>query len=243
MEYGWNRVLDPVTRARSISEDSYAIDNSDSASVRSERSSRSRYKQPATVRADKSPWADRILINDWKPPMHPSVASVHDEESQMEALQKHVAALKKDLVEHNELRMPMTKLVSMYGPSSVHGTDGYVWQYVPRSSNASKATGNWERRSQYILTEIVKYESYIDSLQAAMSLRLKKRGEKALERALGGAGPGPNEQGAVKPRWKGHPEEETIEESEEPPPSARTDPSSSRAHFHRREYAEAERDS
>jgi PH and SEC7 domain-containing protein len=34
------------------------------------------------------------------------------------------------------------------------------------------------------LTEIVKYASYTDSLQKAMSLRLKRRGEKALERAL-----------------------------------------------------------
>lgn len=41
-----------------------------------------------------------------------------------------------------------------------------------------KSQSNWERKSQYLLTEIVKYDSYIDSLQAAMSLRLKKRGEK-----------------------------------------------------------------
>ena len=56
-------------------------------------------------------------------------------------------------------------------------------QYQPRSSNAAKAQSNWEKKSQYLLTEIVKYDSYIDSLQAAMSLRLKKRGEKALEKA------------------------------------------------------------
>jgi PH and SEC7 domain-containing protein len=57
-------------------------------------------------------------------------------------------------------------------------------QYQSRSSNATKAQANWEKKSQYLLTEIVKYESYIDSLQAAMSLRLKRRGEKALEKAL-----------------------------------------------------------
>lgn len=51
-------------------------------------------------------------------------------------------------------------------------------QYQPRSSTAAKAQGNWEKKSQYLLTEIVKYDSYIDSLQSAMSLRLKKRGEK-----------------------------------------------------------------
>ena len=62
-------------------------------------------------------------------------------------------------------------------------TAGYQ-QYQPRSSNAQKAQSNWEKKSQYLLTEIVKYESYIDSLQAAMSLRLKKRGEKALEKEL-----------------------------------------------------------
>lgn len=41
-----------------------------------------------------------------------------------------------------------------------------------------KAQGNWEQKSQYLLREIVKYDLYIDSLQAAISLRLKKRGEK-----------------------------------------------------------------
>jgi PH and SEC7 domain-containing protein len=35
-----------------------------------------------------------------------------------------------------------------------------------------------------LLAEHVKYESYVDSLQAAMALRFKRRGEKALERAL-----------------------------------------------------------
>ena len=114
MEYGWNRVLDPVTRAKSISDEDSTFDRSDAASLRSERSNRSRFKgkdTPASLRGDKSPWHDRIIINDWKPPMPPSVPSNHDEETQMEALQKHVAALKTDLVEHNELRTPMTQLV------------------------------------------------------------------------------------------------------------------------------------
>ena len=41
-----------------------------------------------------------------------------------------------------------------------------------------KAQSNWEEKSQYLLREIVKYDLYIDSLQIAMTLRLKKRGEK-----------------------------------------------------------------
>ncbi|KAI0821612.1 hypothetical protein BC628DRAFT_1329136 [Trametes gibbosa] len=219
MEYGWNRVLDPSSRARSVSEDDYSTRDTDNQSVRSGRSGRSRFKEmAATVRADKSPWADRTSINDWKPPLPPTVASPHDEETQMEALQKHVSHLKEDLQQHNELRTPMTHL------------------YQPRSSNAQKATTNWEKKSQYLLTEIVKYESYIDSLQAAMSLRLKRRGEKALEKALTPSSDDPT----ASKGWKGQPGQETIEEGEEPPPSAGLRPSP--VHMHRRELAQAGRE-
>lgn len=41
-----------------------------------------------------------------------------------------------------------------------------------------KAQTNWEKKSRFLLAEIVKYDSYVESLKAAMSLRLKKRGEK-----------------------------------------------------------------
>ena len=59
----------------------------------------------------------------------------------------------------------------------------------------------------------MKYESYIDSLQGAMALRLKKRGEKALERALHGVVEDPY--GAGKGKWRGRPEGPAILEDEE----------------------------
>ena len=110
MEYGWNRVLDPDN-------------NSDAVSVRSCRSQRSKYSKKdfaASVRGEKSPYSDRTFINDWKPPMPPSVASVHDEEGQMDALQKHASALKEDLTQHNELRQPMTALVRCIHSDVLH---------------------------------------------------------------------------------------------------------------------------
>ncbi|KAL4254296.1 hypothetical protein ABKN59_002913 [Abortiporus biennis] len=223
MEYGWNRVLDPVTRVRSASEDNFSVRDDDNVSVRSGRSRYSKKNFSSTLRADKSPWNDRVFINDWKPPMPPSVPSNHDEETQLDALRKHVSTLKRDLTEHNELRAPMLSL------------------YAPRSSNAEKAMENWEERSRWILSEIVKYESYIVSLESAMTLRLKKRGEKALERALGAASPHDNNSSnnnsntsVGKPKWKGQPDQDTIEESEEPPPTA----TGERMNFHRREVAE-----
>ncbi|KAF8070176.1 hypothetical protein FPV67DRAFT_1005473 [Lyophyllum atratum] len=226
MEYGWNRVADPYDadpypHGRSQSDAESVKDYTDSLSVRSGRSSRSRFggwrDGSATVRATQSPWAQKTLINDWKAPLPPTVSSVHDEETQFDALKKHVSAMKKDLERHNDFREPMTAL------------------YQPRTANAMKAQSNWEKKSQWLLTEIVKYESYIESLQAAMSLRLKKRGEKALERALNGTAPSDTSSVAMKGKWTG-PEEETIREEAEP-----TTPGPGQqftAQLHRREMAD-----
>ncbi|KAH7888837.1 hypothetical protein F5I97DRAFT_1804288 [Phlebopus sp. FC_14] len=220
MEYGWSRVVDAI-HARSVSDSDTArdFDRTDTLSVRSGRSNRSKFgwrDGVATIRAPQSPWSERTFINDWKPPIPPSIFSIHDEETQLEALQKYVGTLKKDLKHHNELREPMVAL------------------YAPRSANGAKAESNWEKKSQYLLTEIVKYESYIDSLRSAMNLRLKKRGEKALERALVHASPDNDITGAATGRWKGYPDEEMIPEAGEL--SANPIPGSSR--FHRRETAE-----
>ncbi|KDQ57605.1 hypothetical protein JAAARDRAFT_78710 [Jaapia argillacea MUCL 33604] len=213
MEYGWNRVEDAVSRGRSVSEDE-ASRSTDNLSV---KSSHSKYgwKSAATVRS--SPWAERIIINDWKPALPPTVASVLDEESQLEALQKHVSSLKTDLKRHNELREPMVAL------------------YQSRSTNSQKATSNWEKKSSHLLTEIVKYESYIDSLQRAMALRLKKRGEKVLERAL--HNDTATEEGLARAAGKGKWSPDTILEGDEPmsPHSAGGRTSSL---LHRRERAE-----
>ncbi|KAL4078535.1 hypothetical protein V8B97DRAFT_1865722 [Scleroderma yunnanense] len=198
MEYGWSRVSDTL-HARSDNDGTRELDRADTLSVRSGRSNRSKFgwrDGTQTVRAPHSPWADRVYINDWKPPIPPSISSINDEETQLEALQKYVGTLKKDLKHHNELREPMVAL------------------YPPRSAHCMKAQSNWEKKSQYLLTEIVKYESYIDSLKDAMSLRLKKRGEKALERALVNASPD-NPTATIDT----HPDEGTASEGDEQPPN------------------------
>ena len=113
MEYGWNRVLDPPEQLRSMSdnESSRTVDRSDVMSVRSSRSRYGRKDGVLSTRSSQSPWADRVMINDWKAPLPPTVASVHDEETQLEALQKHVKHMSDDLKRHNGLRTPMMELV------------------------------------------------------------------------------------------------------------------------------------
>lgn len=196
MEYGWNRVDDMSMSLSSHGRGGSANAGEDAAhdamSVRSGRSTRSRFGGFSSMRSGDSPWSDKVQINEWKPPQPPSVASGLDEEGQMEALQKHVSSMKGELKVHNELREAMLDL------------------YQPRSSNANKALSNWEKKSQYLLTEIVKYESYVESLQHAMKLRLKKRGEKALDRALNNGEERPKLGSSSK--WNA----DTIPEAEEP---------------------------
>lgn len=70
---------------------------------------------------------------------------------------------------------------------------------------------NWEARSQYLLTESVKYDKYIESLKSAMKERLRRQGEKALERALQSS----SDINEGKSREVGFSEEETIHEGQE----------------------------
>jgi PH and SEC7 domain-containing protein len=108
-------------------------------------------------------------------------------------------------------------------------------QYPSRSQSAAKALSNWEKKSHYLLAEHVKYESYVDSLQAAMALRFKKRGEKALERALRSD----TAHGTSKRKRKGHLHPKTIAENEESPPVT-VDSSAAPSGRHRRELAQAD---
>lgn len=71
-----------------------------------------------------------------------------------------------------------------------------------------------------------------------MSLRLKKRGEKALEKALVNASPR-EESGEASRRWKGTPEGKGIAEEDVPTTPGQAATRSSRSSSqHRRESAE-----
>jgi PH and SEC7 domain-containing protein len=109
MEYGWNRVVDSQAQDGPDLDSIPKEDYMDTMSVKSGRSTRSRFG--SWREASSSPYSDRVFINDWKAPMPPTVASAHDEETQLDALKKHAHSMKKDLKKHNELREPMFSLV------------------------------------------------------------------------------------------------------------------------------------
>ncbi|PGH00448.1 hypothetical protein GX51_05766 [Blastomyces parvus] len=105
--------------------------------------------------------ADRIHISDWTPPQQSMMASTLPETDQLATLRKYVKHVEEELQRHNELRAAMSLA------------------FTPRHPNANKALANWERKSSYLLREIVKFRTYIDCLTAAQTLR---------EKITGGAG-------------------------------------------------------
>lgn len=109
MDYGWNKVLSGAPQE----------DTEDLASVRSGRSGHSRiskmsYTASLSRQHGMESAADRANIFDWRPPQPPSGFSTLSEDAQFEALRKHTLALQTELERHNDLRLPMLKLVSRF---------------------------------------------------------------------------------------------------------------------------------
>ncbi|RAL64618.1 hypothetical protein DID88_001651 [Monilinia fructigena] len=109
---------------------------------------------------------DRIIINDWSPPIQSMRASNLMETDQLRTLKAYVQSIEEELRKHNLLRNPM------------------LLAYTPRHPNAQKAMANWEKKSSYLLREIVKFTTYIDSLHAAETGRQRIYAERAAHRAV-----------------------------------------------------------
>ncbi|KAH7338875.1 hypothetical protein B0J17DRAFT_717311 [Rhizoctonia solani] len=88
-----------------------------------------------------------VLIDDWSAPNLPTVEAQTDAETQLEEWDKQVRMCNAEFAEHGELR---GKMMDLYRSGSVQ---------------AQKALANWEKKAQYLLTEIVKYETYAEILK------------------------------------------------------------------------------
>jgi hypothetical protein len=75
------------------------------------------------------------------------------EVDQLRALQTYVQNVEEELQRHNELRGPMSLA------------------FTSKHPNSAKAMSNWEKKSSYLLREIVKFRTYIDTLQTAQSTK------------------------------------------------------------------------
>ena len=105
---------------------------------------------------------DRVHLSDWNPPQQSMMASALMEVDQLKGLIAYVKNVEDELQKHNELRGPM------------------LLAFSPRHPNHSKAMANWERKSSYLLREIVKFRTYIDCLHGAQAQKEKIYAERAL---------------------------------------------------------------
>ncbi|EWC45570.1 hypothetical protein DRE_05428 [Drechslerella stenobrocha 248] len=123
---------------------------------------------------------DKAVIADWSPPPQSMFASPLTEVDQLKALESYVLNIEGELQKHNELRGPM------------------LLAFTPRHPNYNKAMNNWERKSSYLLKEIVKFRTYIDALTTAATSRdrvLKEKEQRAIDLS------------AVRPKLAGNPVE------------------------------------
>ncbi|KAF1928871.1 uncharacterized protein M421DRAFT_420107 [Didymella exigua CBS 183.55] len=98
---------------------------------------------------------DKVVLSDWSPPTASMMASNLMEVDQLRALTDYVKNIEGELAHHNELRAPL------------------LITFSPRHPNSSKAMANWEGKSQYLLREIVKFRTYIDTLTLAQNQKEK----------------------------------------------------------------------
>ncbi|EEP82077.1 predicted protein [Uncinocarpus reesii 1704] len=159
IEYGWSDAV--INRALAQTDDHKPMSSSGTR-VSIQSSIRSSLDQQSV--RPRLP-ADRIHISDWTPPQQSMIASSHSEEEQLTGLRSYVQYVEEELKRHNELRTAM------------------LLAFTPRHPNATKALANWERKSSYLLREIVKFRTYIDCLQAAQVQKEKFYSSPRLDEA------------------------------------------------------------
>ncbi|KAK4497099.1 hypothetical protein PRZ48_011549 [Zasmidium cellare] len=96
---------------------------------------------------------DKTTIHEWQPPSQSMMASQLMEVDQLKQLTTYVQTQEEELERHNELK---------------HAIE---LAYSPRHPNFNKSMANWQRKSDYLLREIVKFRTYIDSLTAAQKVK------------------------------------------------------------------------
>ncbi|KAF2263511.1 hypothetical protein CC78DRAFT_271119 [Lojkania enalia] len=158
IEYGWgeNVINTALIRQDSTPSTGHVSRPSMTSSIRS-----SVDHATGTVKA-RLP-GDRVTLADWSPPAQSMMASNLMEVDQLTALTNYVKNVEDELSRHNELRAPL------------------LIAFSPRHPNAAKAMANWERKSSYLLREIVKFRTYIDSLTGAQNLKDKIYTEREAE--------------------------------------------------------------
>lgn len=165
VEYGWS---ESVINAPTLTNESAPMPTVGSGPRPSlQNSVRSSIEQGGSFRP-KLP-GDKAIISDWPYPQQSMMASFLLEADQLKALLAYVKNIEEELQKHNELRSAMLLAVIIINKLSDFHMANHTIQFSLRHPNSAKAMTNWERKSSYLLREIVKFRTYIDCLQSAQA--------------------------------------------------------------------------
>lgn len=195
IEYGWSEdvlnaaLLSPVPRT-----DSSNMRPPSSARVHSPRDSSSGTSARPSIQgslrsgsmdisgrnSQRMP-GDAINLSTWTPPQQSMTRSGLREGRQLEALKAYIGSVEEDLRLHNEFRSAVDIAVSRF--CLLMKTQMLMMrQFSRRHPNHTKAMLNWERKSSYLLREIVKFRTYADALEAASTAKQRVYEERAERR-------------------------------------------------------------
>ncbi|RDA85239.1 hypothetical protein CP532_3264 [Ophiocordyceps camponoti-leonardi (nom. inval.)] len=146
-------------RMSSITSGSYRPSSTEQVSSGSPTTMTTTTATTATTRGGKL-MGDRVYIAEWTPPAQSLRPCRATEDDQLQTLTTYVKSVEAELATHTQLRNSM------------------LLAFTPRGANAGKALGNWERKSAYLLREIVKFQTYVDCLKHAV----QRKGEVYAER-------------------------------------------------------------
>ncbi|EHL02782.1 putative PH and SEC7 domain-containing protein C11E3.11c [Glarea lozoyensis 74030] len=167
IEYGWSESIVNNALVTAINDSTASRPSTSGARPSMQSSLRSRSSVDHGIGGIRARLpGDKISISDWSPPTQSMRASNLMEADQLQTLSSYVAGIEEELQKHNQLRSPM------------------LLAFTPRHPNAQKAMANWEKKSSYLLREIVKFRTYIDCLTAADACKQKVYAEREAERAL-----------------------------------------------------------
>ncbi|KAF7565419.1 SEC7 domain protein [Pyrenophora tritici-repentis] len=193
MEYGWGEnVINPalIRQDSAPSVQGHMPRPSVASSIRSSMDHGTNTPKPRLP-------GDKVVLSDWSPPASSMMASTLMEVDQLRALTDYVKNIENELSHHNELRAPL------------------LIAFSPRHPNAAKAMANWERKSQYLLREIVKFRTYIDTLSTAQAAKQKIYAEReAREKEMEDSDRGAETDTSAK-----FTEDDGAQEASEPPAS------------------------
>ncbi|KAJ1826370.1 hypothetical protein LPJ56_002209, partial [Coemansia sp. RSA 2599] len=140
MEYGWDNTGDFALR----------FDEREARELRGESLSPSEQAAEERRIMEEREASKNVNILEWTPPNNPMQRSDLDETAQLKALLHHISYLEDELVSHKKVQGSIDE------------------RFFPKTQMFHRAFGNWERKAQYILQELIKYQSYADVLQKAL---------------------------------------------------------------------------